>query len=200
MKLSHCLKDETFFAKKEFIPLKFSGWSSFLDYTVHMLPSSFPYLYNSQMPRIWRIKCDDSTEKTEEGRLIFLWMRRQWVRCSALQSATQKCCWLSEIKRWVAYQSDGKYDKATGQKSLGPILGPIFIRIFVWVKFVCTNIFRHSDIRVKRVWSKIFVLIFSLNWTILTYNLSFACVSPNMIVAKLISKFIDLEINGKTGF
>ena len=136
MKLSHCLKDETFFAKKEFIPLKFSGWSSFLDYTVHMLPSSFPYLYNSQMPRIWRIKCDDSTEKTEEGRLIFLWMRRQWVRCSALQSATQKCCWLSEIKRWVAYQSDGKYDKATGQKSLGPILGPIFIRIFVWVKFV----------------------------------------------------------------
>ena len=165
-----------------------------------MLPSSFPYLYNSQMPRIWRTKCDDWKEKTEEERLIFLWMRRQWVRCSALQSATQKCCWLSEIKRWVAYQSDGKYDKATGQKSLGPILGPIFIRIFVWVKFVCMNIFRHSDIRVKRVWSKIFVLIFSLNWTVLTYNLSFACVSPNMIVAKLISKFIDLAINGKQDF
>ena len=165
MKLSNCSKDETFFAKKDFIPSKFSGWSSFLRlHSTYTVPSSFPYLYNSQMPRIWRTKCDDWKEKTEEERMIFLWMRRQWVRCSALQSATQKCCWLSEIKRWVAYQSDGKYDKATGQKSLGPI----FIRIFVWVKFVCTNIFRHSDIRVKRVWSKIFVLIFSLNWTILT--------------------------------
>ena len=58
----------------------------------------------------------------------------------------------------------------------------------------------HEPGKLEKVWTQILLLIFSLNWSILTYNLSFACVSPNMIVAKLISKFIDLAINGKQDF